>query len=78
MEQLAVSRREAAKMLGVSAATIDRMVRAGKIKRVYLAPRTPRFYVRDIERLMAGEEPGEIQRLVGSENGGGFTNEPIN
>lgn len=51
---LAYTLKEAAKGLGVSEATLRRMIAAGRVRVVYLAPRSPRIPVSEIDRLLSG------------------------
>ena len=64
MQARALTLREAAGVLGVSMATLYRMIDAGKLRVVHLAPRTPRVPVAEIERLL-GEGIGNSQRAAG-------------
>ncbi len=49
--------KEAAKLLGVSRATLWRTVQAGRLQKVELYPGSYRIRMADIERLVEGREP---------------------
>lgn len=80
---IAFSPIEAATMLGISRATLDRQIKAGSIKALRLGT-TVRISQREIDRLAAGktvedlfaelpvsEQPATLKRLVGMAHGPG-------
>jgi excisionase family DNA binding protein len=58
-----MTREEAAEYLKVSAATLDRYVRQGKLRRLRLAgTRTARFKKGDLDALVEPDQPSELCR----------------
>lgn len=51
--KLALTRQEAARALGISATTVDRLTRAGKLKPVRVT-RRPLYAVEELERFLSG------------------------
>lgn len=56
-----LTKTEVAARLGVSERTVDRLVKAGELRKHPLA-KQPKFTIQEIDRYLAGEQPEDVRR----------------